>query len=83
MGTGINTGWTFGEKTQEQFMMEYMSWDVILRETQPKLKNLEAYIEDSNYIYSPPFLILYRKDESSSIVDLSLQQIMATMGIPH
>lgn len=63
---------------QEQFMLEYMSWDVIQRETQPKLYELNDIIrtqildraspnswffKDHNFQYQPPFTVFYRKIE--------------------
>lgn len=60
---------------QEQFMLEYMSWDVIQRETQPKLYDLGEIIssqiidkESSNskfflsnsFQYQAPFTIFYK-----------------------
>ena len=69
---------------QEQFMLEYMSWDVIQRETQPKLNDLEQIIQsqilqkgspnsdffkNNSFQYQAPFTAFYRNIEDEQILN--------------
>ena len=80
MGSEFYEGEIFahmGSGTQnvaEQFMMEYLSWDVIQRECQPKfgpeipqfIKNEDhPFFKQNSYLYSAPFIIFYKKLENS------------------
>ena len=73
--------------------MEYLSWDVIQRECQPKfgpeipqfIQNNESipFLQKNAYLYSAPFIVFYKKIDHYSEQPALLENLTTQMGIPH